>query len=99
MSKGKNIFHTIWRPVISNIPLGIIEFGVKDFKATTKTDKAQLGCYIEVGGNVLDMIPLNDPRNSVKIPLVKLHEVVRIIIKGLGSVDKKQGKSSHLRKR
>jgi len=51
-----------------------------------------LGCYIEVGGSVLDVIVLSDPRNTVKIPLVKLYDVVRLTVKNLGQVEKKFGK-------
>ena len=41
---------------------------------------------------MLDVIVMNDPRNTVKIPLVRLTEAVRITVKTLGNVEKKYGK-------
>lgn len=76
--------------------LGSVEIGVKDFKLNTgaKIDKSTLGCFIDVEGRALDVILFNDPRGSVKIPLVKLHEIVRLTVKTLGSVEKKLGSVS-----
>jgi len=80
-------------PNVSDLILGIVELGVKDFKQSTgKIQAKSIGCYIEVNGNVLDVINLGEPKNTVKIPLVKLFETIRVIVKNVDQVDKKYGK-------